>query len=298
MTSSESTSTSAPVRYPGCSSGWPRCRTRAIRAECDPRGVRHALAVVLALTACAVLAGATSLPAVAEWIADAPPQVPGRLGVRPDPVLPRRLVPAEATVRRLLTRIDGDALDRAVGGWLAARRPASAGLRGLSVDGKSPRGAAKAQGRKIHLLASVKHTTGLVLAQLDVCEQTGETTRFQPLPDTVADLAATVVTNDALHTQREHAATSWAATPTTSASSRATRRTCARHSSPCPGRTPRSKAAPTASATAAPRSVASRSPPRATCASPAPVKPFRSSADAPTARLATQPSPPYTRSPA
>lgn len=32
----------------------------------DPRGVRHALTVVLALTACAVLAGATSLLAVGE----------------------------------------------------------------------------------------------------------------------------------------------------------------------------------------------------------------------------------------
>ncbi|MEU0949677.1 transposase family protein [Streptomyces canus] len=39
---------------------------------CDPRGVRHRLAVVLALTASAVLAGATSLPAVGEWTADAP----------------------------------------------------------------------------------------------------------------------------------------------------------------------------------------------------------------------------------
>ncbi|MFJ8551241.1 transposase family protein [Streptomyces sp. NPDC093676] len=70
----------------------------------DPRGVRHALAVVLALAACAVLARATSLLAVGEWIADAPPQVLERLGVRPDPVLPRRLVPAETTVRRLLAR--------------------------------------------------------------------------------------------------------------------------------------------------------------------------------------------------
>ncbi|MGW5692369.1 transposase family protein [Streptomyces asiaticus] len=48
----------------------------------DPRGVRHALAVVVALTACAVLAGATSLLAVGEWIADAPLQVLERLGVR------------------------------------------------------------------------------------------------------------------------------------------------------------------------------------------------------------------------
>ncbi|MGW5693627.1 transposase family protein [Streptomyces asiaticus] len=33
----------------------------------DPRGARHRLAVVLALTACAVLAGATSLLTVGEW---------------------------------------------------------------------------------------------------------------------------------------------------------------------------------------------------------------------------------------
>nr|WP_253268260.1 transposase family protein [Streptomyces asoensis] len=59
----------------------------------DPRGVRHALVVVLALTACAVLAGATSLLAVGEWIADAPPSVLERLGIRPDPLCPKR-VPA------------------------------------------------------------------------------------------------------------------------------------------------------------------------------------------------------------
>ncbi|MET8498629.1 ISAs1 family transposase [Streptomyces microflavus] len=171
----------------------------------DPRGVRHGLAVVLALAACAVLAGATSLLAVGEWIVDAPPQVLERLGVQPDPVLPRRPPPAEATVRRLPARIDGDALDRAVGGWLADRRPERSGLRGLSVDGKSLRGAARARGRKVHLLAALEHTSGLVLAQLDVGEKTGETTCFQPLLDTVADPAGTVVTSDALHTQRQHA---------------------------------------------------------------------------------------------
>jgi predicted transposase YbfD/YdcC len=163
------------------------------------------LAVVLALAACAELAGATSMLAVGEWIVDAPPRVLERLGVQPDPVLPRRLVPAEATVRRLLARIDGDALDRAVGGWLADRRPESSGLRALSVDGKSLRGAAKARGRKVHLLAALEHTSGVVVAQLDVGETTGETTCFQPLLDTVANLAGTVVTSDALHTQREHA---------------------------------------------------------------------------------------------
>lgn len=122
----------------------------------DSRGVRHRLAVVLALTACAVLAGVTSLLAVGEWIADAPAHVLEEVGARPDPLLPRRVLPAETTVRRLMARLDGDALDRAVGGWLADRRPkatGTAGLRGLAVDGKSLRGAAKAKGRKIHLLA-------------------------------------------------------------------------------------------------------------------------------------------------
>ncbi|XKK60598.1 ISAs1 family transposase [Streptomyces sp. ARC32] len=174
----------------------------------DPRGVRHRLAVVLALTACAVLAGATSLLAVGEWIADAPAHVLEGVGARPDPLAPRRALPAETTVRRLLVRVDGDALDRAVGSWLADRRLKTTGAttpRGLAVDGKSLRGAAKAKDRKIHLLAALDHTTGLVLAQLDVGEKTNEITCFQPLLDTVADLAGTVVTSDAMHTQREHA---------------------------------------------------------------------------------------------
>ncbi|MBE1594209.1 putative transposase YbfD/YdcC [Streptomyces stelliscabiei] len=161
---------------------------------------------MLALTACAVLAGARSLLAVGEWIADAPPQVLQAVGAHPDPLIPERLLPAESTVRRLLARIDGDALDRAVGRWLADRRTRTAsGLRALAVDGKSLRGAAKAEGRRIHLLAALDHTTGLVLAQLDVGEKTNEITCFKPLLDTVADLAGTVVTSDAMHTQREHA---------------------------------------------------------------------------------------------
>ncbi|MFF7192033.1 hypothetical protein ACFZAR_44580 [Streptomyces sp. NPDC008222] len=41
---------------------------------------------------------------------------------------------------------------------------------------------------------------------MDVGEKTNEITRFQPLLETVADLAGVVVTADALHTQREHAA--------------------------------------------------------------------------------------------
>ncbi|MFE0379327.1 hypothetical protein ACFW1M_27985 [Streptomyces inhibens] len=56
-----------------------------------------------------------SLLAVGEWIADAPTCVLERLGIRREPLLPGRLVPADSTVRRLLARVDGDARDRAVG---------------------------------------------------------------------------------------------------------------------------------------------------------------------------------------
>ncbi|MET8576110.1 ISAs1 family transposase [Streptomyces sp. NPDC005012] len=71
------------------------------------------------------------------------------------------------------------------------------------MAGQSLRGAARAMGRKIHLLAAMEHSTGLVLAQLDVGEKTNEIAGFQPLLNTVTDLAGTVVTSDAMHTQRE-----------------------------------------------------------------------------------------------
>ncbi|MET9461756.1 transposase family protein [Streptomyces canus] len=49
----------------------------------DPRrarGQRHLVVFVLALAACAVLAGVTSPAAIAEWAADAPPGLLARLG--------------------------------------------------------------------------------------------------------------------------------------------------------------------------------------------------------------------------
>lgn len=61
------------------------------------------------------------------------------------------------------------------------------------------------KGRRVHLLAALDHATGLVVAQLDDGEKTNEITCFQPMLDTVDDLAATVVTSDGMHIQRDHA---------------------------------------------------------------------------------------------
>jgi predicted transposase YbfD/YdcC len=56
----------------------------------------------------------------------------------------------------------------------------------------------------VHLLAAMDHTTGVVLAQTEVGHTTNEIARFRPLLERL-DLTDTVVTADALHTQREHA---------------------------------------------------------------------------------------------
>ncbi|MGM9348477.1 hypothetical protein [Streptomyces salinarius] len=110
---------------------------------------------MLALTTCAVPTEATSLLAVGEWITDAPGYVLEQVGANPDPLLPRRVLPAETTVRRLLARIASAVLGLAVGSKLADPHPKAAGPRGFAVDGKSLRGIAKTNGGKIHLLAAL-----------------------------------------------------------------------------------------------------------------------------------------------
>src|SRR5215217_1021410 len=92
----------------------------------DPRhrrGRRHTLVGVLGVAVCAVLAGARSLVAIGEWASDAPGQVLAALGVRRDPLTGAWQPPGEATVRRVLARIDPDALDQVIGLWLADQQP-------------------------------------------------------------------------------------------------------------------------------------------------------------------------------
>src|SRR5512133_1212892 len=72
----------------------------------DPRtlrGRRHPLIAILAMAAAAVLGGARSVTAIAEWAADAPQPVRAALGARRD-APDHWSVPAEATIRRTLGR--------------------------------------------------------------------------------------------------------------------------------------------------------------------------------------------------
>jgi predicted transposase YbfD/YdcC len=175
----------------------------------DPRhrrGRRHALVAVLAVAVCAVLAGARSLAAIGEWAGDAPCHVLAALGVRHNPWTGVWRPPGEATVRRVLARIDADALDAALGRWLADQQPPTprSARQAVAVDGKTLRGSGHHGRSQVHLLAAMDHTTRAVLAQTDVGSKTNEITQFRPLLDGL-DLAGRVVTADALHTQREHA---------------------------------------------------------------------------------------------
>ncbi|WP_328826400.1 transposase family protein [Streptomyces ureilyticus] len=187
------------------------------------QGRRHPLAFVLSRAACAVLAGAKSLAAIAEWAADAPPAVPARLGGpcrEPDrgPV-----TPAVATVRRVLQRIDGDALDTAVGSWLARRERTAAKEAAdgegpphcLAVDGKTVRGARRADGTQVHLLAAMTRT-GLVTAQREVDGKTNEITVFRPCSRRSTCTARWSRSTRSTRRPGTHATSSRTSTPTTS----------------------------------------------------------------------------------
>jgi predicted transposase YbfD/YdcC len=169
------------------------------------------LVAILAMAAAAVLAGARSIAAIAEWATDTPQLVRAALGARR--AAPEQFaVPAEATIRRALARLDADALAGAIGAWLADcqgrdrcdgagpdqwRRPQP---RAVAVDGRTLRGAhpSNGDGRPVHLLACMDHTSRTVLAQRQVGGAPEEVPAFQPLLAGL-DLAGAVVTADALH---------------------------------------------------------------------------------------------------
>lgn len=176
-----------------------------------PRGVRHGLVVVLSAAVCAVAAGARSFVAVAEWVADLPAGTAAALGVD-------RRCPSETAIRRLVSRVDADLFDAAIGAFvqrLCATVAPAGRRRVLAVDGKTLRGSRRTDphdsaGGSIqsgrHLLAVIDQHTRVVLGQLDVETKTNEITAFAPLMDTLTnmELAGVVITADALHTQREH----------------------------------------------------------------------------------------------
>jgi predicted transposase YbfD/YdcC len=173
----------------------------------DPRrrrGRRHGLRSVVLLALQAVMAGASSWVAIAQWAATAPQA----LGVAGPP-------PSASTFRRVLATVDVTVVEAALTTWVTGRQAraraqppagttAAESRTVLAVDGKTLRGSTGADGRQTKLVCVYDHAHRLVLTQAAVLagdEVAGFTAALATLPD----LAGVLVTADALHCQRAHA---------------------------------------------------------------------------------------------
>lgn len=173
----------------------------------SPQGLRYPLAGLLAVAVCAVLAGASSVTAIADWLHDLDDIARARLGFG-------RAVPATTTMWRLLIRLDADLLATVLAGWLdtrtrSAQRPPRPRYRQvIAVDGKTLRGARRADGQ-VHLLSALDTSTGVVLAQVTVNAKSNEIPAFAPLLDAIEQVLGSlkdlIIVADALHTQSNHA---------------------------------------------------------------------------------------------
>lgn len=178
----------------------------------DPRGVRHAIEVILGLCTAAVLTGCVSRVEITTWITNAEQDILAAFGCRED-VTGRRVPPHRDTVARVLAMLDTTALADLTGAHLGARAgigPVAAPiaaptlLPALAIDGKAVRGAIGPDGQIPYLLAAATHHDTTVIAERAIGPKTNEVPEFQPLLRGFP-LGGWVLTMDAGHTVRAHA---------------------------------------------------------------------------------------------
>jgi predicted transposase YbfD/YdcC len=180
----------------------------ALKSVHDPRkarGRRYSLPALLMLALTGVMAGARSWTALAQWAREGQHHV--ELCGPP---------PSLWTFRRVLYALDVTAVEAALSAWVlgrrqaAARATAAAGPRAaerivLACDGKTVRGSRTQTGPAKALFAVFEHRYHLVLTQHAIAEG-NEIAAFTATLDTLPNLQEVLITADALHTQREHAA--------------------------------------------------------------------------------------------
>jgi predicted transposase YbfD/YdcC len=169
-----------------------------------PRGKRHPLAAIFALACCAMLCGARSYSAIAEWGRNYGTRIAQALGFTHSP-------PCAATLHTVFRHVDRDAFEAHLGAWAdqvvgslapGLEMPATA----IALDGKTLRGSKKQGAPGTHLLSALAHQVGVTLAQHAVDDKTNESTAGETiLPPLV--LEGRMVTMDALLTQRHIAQT-------------------------------------------------------------------------------------------
>jgi predicted transposase YbfD/YdcC len=197
-------------------------RLEALPDPRSPRGRIYPLACLIAVAVCAfTAAGNDRFTAVGQWIRRASQADLARLRAPWDPIAGRYRAPDEKTIRVVLERLDPRALTGAllgpcrrsaglpsvsVRGYRARRAAQQAKalardrLPAVAVDGKTSRGARRADGTRVHLLGVAEHG-GRLLDHLEVGVKHNETSHFTGLLASL-DLNGAVVTFDALHTVR------------------------------------------------------------------------------------------------
>jgi predicted transposase YbfD/YdcC len=175
----------------------------------DPRKARGKVftwSFLLALVAAALASGCKTPASIVRWTKNHAQELLATL--KPA----RRRIPSERTIRRVLERIPLADLEQQTGQnnqALDGRDPTSGTVQGpqgevwqgQALDGKMIRGAA-AHGERVHLVSLVRHGAGYTLGQVAVPEKSNEITAA---PSLLAgrDLRGTVITSDAILTQRE-----------------------------------------------------------------------------------------------
>ncbi len=135
----------------------------------DPRsrhGRQHPLSAILALVCCAIMCGAKSYTAIAQWAQDQDIGLMHRLGFTRRP-------PKMGGIRKVLIALDPKAFEDALNRWAESLlgRPVSSELsppEAFAVDGKTARGSFDGLEKAVHLLSLVAHGSGLTLAQTQV----------------------------------------------------------------------------------------------------------------------------------
>src|SRR5256884_5308591 len=168
------------------------------------RGKRHPLPALFALACCAMLCGARSYSAMADWGRNDGARIAQALGFT-------HATPCAATLHTIFRHVNRDEFEAYVGAWAnsvveslptTAETPAAA----VALDGKTLRGSKKQGAPGMHLLSALAHHVGVTLAQHAVDDKTDEITAVETLlPQLV--LEGRVMTMDALLTQRHVAQT-------------------------------------------------------------------------------------------
>jgi len=197
----------------------------------DPRdasGRRHPLQAVLTLTSVAILSGARSLYAIAQFGRDRGRDFAAALGFTRDQT------PCCATLHYLFKDLDRPAFEGAIRRW-ARGRCESADWEAVHIDGKALRGTSGHEVPGVHLLAAYAHEAKAVLDQIPVGAKTNEHKTALELLDLVP-VKGKLFTGDAAFCQRDLSRKVSKKGATGSGRSRRTSRSCWRPS-PTPSTT-------------------------------------------------------------